>query len=56
MRDHDSDANELPGVALAELPMLDMRVGVFGSTRHAEVGGQVCFGSVITLAIFHGKG
>lgn len=40
------------GIDLAELPMLDMRVGLYGSPRHAEVGGGVCFGMVITMAVY----
>lgn len=55
MRDRDHDAGGSRRLRLDELPLLDMRVGLYGSTRHAEVGGQVCFGIVITMAV-HAKG
>lgn len=56
MQDDHGGAGGLSGIALDQLPLLDMRVGLYGSPRHAEVGGQVCFGMVITLAIHESKG
>lgn len=36
---------------LADLPELATRTGIFGSSRHAEIGGSVCFGIVITTVM-----
>ena len=56
MQDRHSDTAELPRMKLDQLPLLDMRVGLYGSTRHAEVGGHVCFGMVVTLAVHQSAG
>jgi hypothetical protein len=39
-------------IARDRLPELDRPVGLFGSIGRDEVGGSVCYGVVVTAAVF----
>ena len=36
-------------IDIAKLPQLNTRVGIYGSSRHQEVGGAACAGAVIAI-------
>lgn len=39
-------------VTVEELPVLETNVGIYGSTKQQEVGGPLCLGVVIGVAIY----
>ncbi|SFS00349.1 hypothetical protein [Sphingomonas jatrophae] len=47
----DLPTDRLPTLRLDDLPDLDTRVGLAGTLHQAEVGGSVCFNSVITVVV-----
>lgn len=41
---------------MAAIPQVRRPVGLYGTLRQTEVGGSICFGMVVTVAVYSGGG